>query len=318
MLLQDLMRRRSTLTGAERSIADYMLVQREKVAHISARQIAREVYAAPSTVVRFCQKFGYAGYDDFREAFLVELHYLTSHFTSVDPNVPFGFGERRGVIAHKMGTLYREVVDDTLGLLTEEVLDRAVAALDAADEICLFSTGVQADIAQGFRDKMLKIGRLTTIEARANAAFYRAAHADPARSVFIIMSYSGETEQLLRVARKLNERAVPLIAITSFGGNSLSELADIVLCVSTREKLERNIGHFAMNVSTMLLLDTLYACIFNENRYVNFESRVEMRQQFEAWRTSSNPLLADEPTTPSAEAAWELRRTDGKPDAPVA
>lgn len=310
MLLQELMRRRASLTGAERSIADYILVQREKVVHISARQIAREVYAAPSTVVRFCQKFGYAGYDDFREAFLVELHYLTSHFTSVDPNVPFGFGERRGVIAHKMGTLYREVVDDTLGLLAEDVLDRAVGALDAAEDVCVFSTGVQADIAQGFRDKMLKIGRLVTIETRANVAFYRASHADPARSLFILLSYSGETEQLLRVARKLNERTVPLIAITSFGGNSLSALADIVLYVSTREKLERNIGHFAMNVSTMLLLDTLYACIFNENRYVNFESRVEMRQQFEAWRTSSNPLLADEPSAPSSDAAQALRRAD--------
>lgn len=310
MLLQELMRRRASLTGAERSIADYILVQREKVAHISARQIAREVFAAPSTVVRFCQKFGYAGYDDFREAFLVELHYLTSHFTSVDPNVPFGFGERRGVIAHKMGALYREVVDDTLGLLAEDVLDRAVGALDAAEDVCVFSIGVQADIAQGFRDKMLKIGRSVTIETRANAAFYRAAHADPARSLFILLSYSGETEQLLRVARKLNERTVPLIAITSFGGNSLSALADIVLYVSTREKLERNIGHFAMNVSTMLLLDTLYACIFNENRYVNFESRVEMRQQFEAWRTSSNPLLADEPSAPSSDAAQALRRAD--------
>ena len=310
MLLQELMRRRAFLTGAERSVADYILVQREKVAHISARQIAREVYAAPSTVVRFCQKFGYAGYDDFREAFLVELHYLTSHFTSVDPNVPFGFGERRGVIAHKMGTLYREVVDDTLGLLAEDVLDRAVVALDAAEDVCVFSTGVQADIAQGFRDKMLKIGRLVTIETRANVAFYRASHADPARSLFILLSYSGETEQLLRVARKLNERTVPLIAITSFGGNSLSALADVVLYVSTREKLERNIGHFAMNVSTMLLLDTLYACIFNENRYVNFESRVEMRQQFEAWRTSSNPLLADAPSAPSSDAAQALRRAD--------
>lgn len=85
---------------------------------------------------------------------------------------------------------------------------------------------------------MLKIGRLVTIETRANAAFYRASHADPARSLFILFSYSGETEQLLRVARKLNERTVPLIAITSFGGNSLSALADIV-SASTGEMKKR-------------------------------------------------------------------------------
>ena len=49
----------------------------------------------PSTVVRFCQRFGFAGYDDFRAQFLAEMRYIVSHFDHVDPNYPFSFGERR-------------------------------------------------------------------------------------------------------------------------------------------------------------------------------------------------------------------------------
>ena len=71
----------------------------------------------PSTVVRFCQRFGFAGYDDFRAQFLAEMRYIVSHFDHVDPNYPFSFGERRDVVAHKIGALYQEIVDDTLGLL---------------------------------------------------------------------------------------------------------------------------------------------------------------------------------------------------------
>lgn len=291
MLLQDLMRARPQLSEAERAIADYVLVQRDRIARVSARQIAREVYTAPSTVVRFCQKFGFGGYDDFREAFLAELHYLTSHFTKVDSNYPFSFGERRGVTARKIGALYREVVDDTLDLIPEEALDQAVKIIDAADEVCFFSAGVQAALAEGFEDEMLKIGRNVTIVRRANTVFYRAAHAEPGRVAFILASYSGETDQLVRVARKVRERGIPLIAITSFGGNTLSTLADVVLPVSSREHLERNLGQFSMNVSTMLVLVALYACVFNENYYVNFESRVALRHEFEAFRDSQNPLL---------------------------
>lgn len=292
MLLQDLMRRRKTLSSAERSIADYLLVQREKVAEQSARQIAREVYTAPSTVVRFCKKFGFAGYDDFRKAFITELGYLTSHFDDIDPNYPFSFGERRIVVANKVGQLYRDIIDDTLRMLDEGVLDRAVGLLDSAYEICVFSAGVQADIAHAFADKMLKIGCNVVVERRANAAYYRAAHAMPG-TVFVVLSYSGETDQLIRVAKKIRECNASLIAITSYGGSSLADLADVVLYVSTREKLVRNLGHFAMNISSLLLFDVLYAGVFNENYYANFQSRVDLRRGFESQRSSNNPILND-------------------------
>ena len=198
-------------------------------------------------------------------------------------------------MAAKMGTRYREIIDETLHFASEDLLDRAVALLDSARTIIVYSTGVQADVAEEFRDKMLKIGRDVVIERRSNTAFYRAAHANPADTAIIAMSYSGETNHLVRVVKKAHERKVPLIAITSYGGNTLSGLADVVLYVSTREKLDSNIGHFSMNVSSMLLLDILYACMFNENYYVNFESRLEMRREFEDFRQSRNPLIADLP-----------------------
>lgn len=33
---------------------------------------------------------------------------------------------------------------------------------------------------------------------------------------------------------------------------------------------EDNIGHFAMSVSTALLLDAVYACIFNQDYFANY------------------------------------------------
>lgn len=33
---------------------------------------------------------------------------------------------------------------------------------------------------------------------------------------------------------------------------------------------EDNIGHFAMSVSTALLLDVVYACIFNQDYFANY------------------------------------------------
>lgn len=38
---------------------------------------------------------------------------------------------------------------------------------------------------------------------------------------------------------------------------------------------EDNIGHFAMSVSTALLLDVVNACIFNQDYFANYLRRVE-------------------------------------------
>lgn len=293
MVLQELMRLRSGAAGADRAIAAYLIEERMHISSLSAREVARAVHVAPSTVVRFCQRLGYGGYADLRDAVQAELSYLVSHFEGIDPNHPLDGGEQHVVVAHKIGTLYREIVDDTLGLLRPSELDRAVSALASAREIVVSATGVQLAFAEGFRNKMLKIGRHVSLEPRTSAAFYRAMNADPQSTVFVLLSYSGESERLLRVARAARESASTVLAVTSIGGNALSGLADIVLQVSTREKLEDNIGHFAMNISTSLLLDIVYACIFNQDYFANCERRIEAARAYEAGHGAAGAAAYD-------------------------
>lgn len=91
--------------------------------------------------------------------------------------------------------------------------------------------------------------------------------------------------------KKLKERHIPLLAITSYGDNTLSQYADYVLNVSTRESLKDNLGDFAMNISTMLILDILYVSIFNTDYLKHVERRRSSSQGFDLFRTSKNPNI---------------------------
>lgn len=55
----------------------------------SARFIAKQLNTAPSSLTRFVQKLGFAGFPDFKSAYLKELAYLNSHFSEINPNYPF-------------------------------------------------------------------------------------------------------------------------------------------------------------------------------------------------------------------------------------
>lgn len=276
----------------ERSIATYFVEQGMALQGQSARSIAARLYTAPSTVSRLCKRLGFGGYTDFRDAYLDELRYLSSAFTDIDANQPFRKDDDTATIAAKMGALWRETVTDTMSLVEAEQLQRACDLICDAPTVVAYSAGPQAYLAQDFADKMARIGHKVLVALREDLAFFLANSPD-AGDVFVIMSYSGETPTLMRTARCAHERGARVVAITSYGRNALSQLADVTLHVSTREKLVEKLGAFAMNISTLLLLDILYSCVLARDYERNAIGRVVSTHEFEPLRDSSNPILHD-------------------------
>lgn len=293
MLISDRLHEKANFTNVEINIAEYLLENQDHIKNQSAHYIANQLYTSPSMITRFCQKIGYQGFNDFKEAYLQEIAYLKSHFDTIDPNYPFKYNDKNIVVANKIGSLYHEIIDDTLVLLDHDSLQNAINALKQSQVIYLYSAGVQADLAKTFKDKMLKIGKNVVVETRMNEIFYRALFADK-NDLFIIISYSGEVESLLRGVEKLKERNIPIIAITSYGKNSLSKLASHVLYVASKEKLVNNLGSFSMNLATLLLLDILYVNIFNDDFKSHQQQKLTATKGFDLYRKSDNSLIEDD------------------------
>lgn len=292
MLIHEKLNQREHFTDIECHIADYVLKQEENLEKQSARSIAYVLYVSPSTVVRFFQKLGFQGFNDFKNEYLKEVDYLSSHFQELNPNTPFHYHDKNIVVAHKMGQLYHEIIDDTLSLIHHDDLQKAIDLIHQAKTVYICSAGVQNEIAYTFKDKLLKIGKDVVIEDKLDEAFYRVTYCHQT-DIFLIISYSGETQNILKIAHKLKKRNIQFLAITTYGGNTLSQLTEYVLYVSTREKLVNNIGNFSMNLSTLLLLDILYMNVFNTNFEKHFESKVKVSHEYEKDRHSKNPILQD-------------------------
>lgn len=291
-MIKDILKEQKHMTEIEKRIADYLLEHQNHIQEQSAHDIASKLYIHPSTITRFCQKIGYQGYSDFQKAYNKEIQYFQTHFQNVDPNYPFDYHDKNIIVAHKIGQLYHEIIDDTLHLMEHDSLQNIINLLRQSEIIFIYSAGVQADLAQIFKDKMLKIGKNVIVELRIDELFYRASFCNQ-KSLFIIISYSGEIEAELRGVKKLKERHIPLIAITTYGKNTLSQEANYVLFVSTREKLIYNLGDFAMNLSTLLILDILYVNIFNTDFYEHYQQKITSSQEFEIHRKSNNMVIDD-------------------------
>ncbi|MBR1829923.1 MAG: SIS domain-containing protein [Atopobiaceae bacterium] len=109
----------------------------------------------------------------------------------------------------------------------------------------------------------------------------------------MVLSYSGETSDALRIAEQAKAAGAPVIALTSYGRNPLSSMADVTLHVSTREKLVEQLGCYGMSISTMLLLDVIYSCVLALDYDRNVINRIKVTRSYEIYRDSDNPILHD-------------------------
>ena len=93
--------------------------------------------------------------------------------------------------------------------------------------------------------------------------------------------------------RYFKRKGVSIIVITSLGDNDLRKYGDVVLNISTREKLYSKIGGFVNENSIKLILDILYACYFELNYDDNLNKRINISKESETTRFSSLDIMKE-------------------------
>ncbi len=86
--------------------------------------------------------------------------------------------------------------------------------------------------------------------------------------VVVALSYSGETEEILRLLPLAQRLCVPLIAVTGAPGSSLARAADVALDVSVREEAcPLGLAPTASTTAIMALGDALAVALFEERGF---------------------------------------------------
>ncbi|EJP84938.1 MurR/RpiR family transcriptional regulator [Bacillus cereus] len=276
-------------SSSESEIIVYLFKQRENIKDKTTKQISKETYTHPSTLIRIAKKLGYSGWVELKNSFLGEIEYLNSHFSSIDANYPFDDQDSIMTVANKMALLNQTTISDTLSLLNHDDLQRATNMLDEAAQIKVFSMYHNLLICHDFKSKMNRIGKhvsLCTVDPHFEAVNSNT------ETCAIVISYSGESEDIVGLLPFLTRKKVPVIALTSIGENTLTKYADCILRITTREKLYSKIGSFSSNESICFLLDLLYACVFSEDYKNNLEYKIRISKYFDH-RKSSNKVMQE-------------------------
>lgn len=280
-------------SNSEQIIVDYLLTEQLNIENKSTTQIAKETFSSKSTIVKVAQKLNFPGWSDFKKAYLEELKYFLSHTTNIDANYPFHAKDNYAAIAQSLASVEKQAIDETLALIDYQLLHRVVQKLLKAKKIHIFGLGNNLLIAKEFEYNMLRIKKEVKVYQLLGESALACSLATSEECALII-SYSGETEPLVRCMEILKANRVPIILITNIGDSTLARAADYILRMSTRERLYSKIATFANDSSITYLLDLLYSCVFRENYEQNLKFRITTSKIVETKRQSNSQYLREE------------------------
>ncbi|MFR3735624.1 MAG: MurR/RpiR family transcriptional regulator [Collinsella bouchesdurhonensis] len=246
-------------SGTEQRIVNYILNHREEAPTMTAAQLARRSGTSEATISRFCKHLGFDNYRSFQFSLGRDLT-LKHNGLDLDGEISLDNVEDslKSILATKMGEL-----EATLRGIDGACVRNVVKRLAGANVIQIAAVGNTNSVALDATFKFSQLGlRCTTHEVNEIAVGF-ALTMQP-KDALLVISNSGRSQRLMRVAQAAKNRGACVIAITGDEQSPLARLASYVLRTVNHEALLTT-GDFAFSkISAMAIIETLYYFLLHE------------------------------------------------------
>lgn len=248
----------TTLTKAEKKVADYILLAGEQIIYQTLTEVKEHTKVGDATIIRFCQKLGFSGFADLKIALAKEDFHQNQ---AKIPTTCF-WDERANKIIHAI-TLTKEK-------LQKETLQQAIEVLQTAKRIFIFGVGSSGNISHDLEAMCLRVGlqakAITDPHFQAQTAALMCK-----KDLVIAFSLSGKTKDTFESLQLAKENQATILAITNHLFSPIAQLADIVLQTAIDEFLDG--GSLAGKVSQLYLCDLLLTGFETQNQQTIMQQR---------------------------------------------
>jgi RpiR family transcriptional regulator, carbohydrate utilization regulator len=228
-VLRALRARSDELRTAERRVADVVLAAPDKVIYQSISELAENAGTSEPTVIRFCRALGFKGYHDLKirlaQDLVPEVKNIHEDVTAADDPA---------ALVRKVLNANAIAIADTQDTLDPALVDRAVRILAKAHRIEFIGFGGSAPVAMDAYHKFFRIGIPCGWQDDPHMQAMSAALMTP-RCVVVAVSHSGSSKDIVETLEIAKEAGAGTIAIVSHRKSPVAAIADIALCVHTRE-----------------------------------------------------------------------------------
>jgi len=248
---------RDTLTDGERKAWAFFHGRPDAV-FLSITEAVRESGIGYGTIMRFCQKLGCKGFQDFK-VMMAQAH-AAGRVRRVDDSDDAAESNRKRI---------GDDIDATARMIDMKVVDAVCRTLSESRRILISGLAGSSPLAIGFDYLLGRIGLSSFAVVDGYTVALRVATLDE-RDSFVAISFSGSTKDILSAARIAEERGVSVVTLTNFVNSPLVELATHSLFTATdRDPVSSEIS---INIAGFYVIELVFrrllATIPDSEQYV--------------------------------------------------
>lgn len=240
------------LIPSEKRIADVVLADPEKAAHMSIDDLSAASQVSKTSVTRFCKNLGYTGYKDFIYAMILST-------TNERPTDLFGSlnsEDSAAAIISKVSAANCKAIENTAHLIDPKSMEKVAKQIAGARRIVLLANGGSSVIALDFYHKFLRLGVecIFNFDSRMQRMM---ASMSTKEDVVIGFTFSGGNKEVIECMKLAREKGARTVGFTNVLNSPLSRNCDIILNASNSVE-SRITGSIEPRIAMLNVVDSLF------------------------------------------------------------
>ena len=250
-------------SSAEKKLADYIIKNVEKIPTMTANELAESAGLSAPTVVRFSKKIGYQSLTDFKINISTELQTgIDEGFSDIQPNESFYS------IKNKLGNNAQVAIRETVDILKEAKIQEVVQSLESSETVFLYGVGASSLVVEDIVQKWSRVGKPIIFEKDIHVLLPQLV-SNETKKVLWLISNSGNTADVVAVGEFAKELGIPVIALTQFGTNQLSKLADVVIQTSRPKEITNRSAATNSLLAQFVTIDIIFYLYMAKNEQLS-------------------------------------------------
>lgn len=203
-------------SSSEQYVFDIINQDKEQIVKMSIVQFSEFANVSPATIVRTMKKMGYTGYTDFRHSLINSDDYARYEvLRDADDRI-------RDVILQNQNE-----VNQTIAQLDITTIEDAVQQLSSKVTIYIFARGLSEMVAEEMMLKMQLLGKSVQMFSDPNI-IRKISNTIPKESIVIFVTLNGNSPELVEASKKMMNRKITSICLTTDGLSPTAQHCDIV------------------------------------------------------------------------------------------
>ncbi|WP_413377410.1 MurR/RpiR family transcriptional regulator [Alkalihalobacillus sp. 1P02AB] len=251
----------NSLTKSEQKVAEVVKSRLKEVVYWSVSDLAEQAEVGETTVIRFCRRLGYRGYQDFK---LAVAQSATEQSSKEEEIEEVKDTDNVSTLAKKVTSANTNMLQNTMKLIDPEAVERVAEQIIQSQKLYVFGVGASGIMAQQAQYRFMRLGYHSLTAADAHLIAMNSSLAGPG-DVVICISTSGSTKDLVDAIKIAKVKGAFIVCITNHMRSPITKYGDVVLLTSTKESPLHG-GALSSIISQMHVLDILTRYIELQNK----------------------------------------------------